>query len=267
MTVLVTERLDVLEQIISSFVDLGYQIGGAREFLEVFESSDAGRVLVMRHDVDADMRAAARFAGWEQGLGITGTYLVMMQSPLYNLFSRASCRSMDAILSGGHEIGLHFDIAFNESRTGDLTDLIDSQAQVISDFFSVPVTTFSAHQPTTKALDPESYKGKLTSCYTDPAMNRLAYFSDSNRERDIRELVELAAALAAQSIEDAPGIQLLTHPMWWIYDDKDPADVWDRALQSNLASAQDQLALTERAFGSPRLVRLSKPSDEGLGVT
>ena len=261
-------RTDLLHNLMLMFSDLsglGFSVGGVGSYMSSLDSHHAQRALVLRHDVDADMAAAAQLADWERSLGICSTYLVMIQSPLYNLFSRASCRSMDTILSAGHEIGLHFDIAFYESETEDLTDLIDSQAQTISDFFSVPVESFSAHQPTARALDPQSYKGRLTSCYTNPFMTRLAYFSDSNRERDLRELEDLATSLTLRSLEDTPGIQLLIHPMWWIYEDQDPAAVWERALYSNIAQAQQQLASTERAFGPPREVHLSKPSEECLG--
>jgi len=252
-----------MTEVLSQMKDLGYQILGVRNFVSTDKPRISTRSLVLRHDVDADMRAAARLAIWEQTLGVCSTYLVMLQSPLYNLFSRDSCQTIDAILSAGHELGLHFDVAFNESRSQDLTDIIDSQAQAISDFFSVPVTTFSAHQPTARALDPESYTGSLVSCYTHPIMKRLAYFSDSNREREIEQVVDLAKTQLTEPIECAPGIQLLIHPMWWVYGNREPADVWDRVLLSNLAGAQEQLALTERAFGLPRQVKLTRLHDEG----
>lgn len=259
--------LEGLARVLFALADMGFQLMGVQDFLHATASASSRRSLVLRHDVDADIRAAAKFAEWEKQLGLRSTYLVMLQSPLYNVFSRSGCRSVEAIASCGHEIGLHFDWNFNDSAAADLSDVIDSQAQIISDFFSVPVSTFSAHQPNARALETDSYKGRLTSCYTDPSMMRLAYFSDSNRERELRDVVEMAAALTVQPLEDTPGIQFLTHPMWWIYDDKDPADVWDRVLLSNMVDAQEQLAQTERAFGSPRRVHLSKVSQDGLEGT
>lgn len=252
------ERLVVLDQALGIVRDLGFRICGTRTFLESCRTLEPDRALVMRHDVDADTEAAAKLARWEERRGITSTFLVMLQSPLYNLFSRSSCRAIDTILSCGHEIGLHFDFQSHGSYGDDLTDIIDSQAQMIADFFAVPVTTFSAHQPSARALDPTSYTGDLLSCYTNPHMRKLQYFSDSNRERNINELVEMATLVDRRPISDVPGIQLLIHPMWWIYDDNDVAAVWDRVLLQNIHGAQLQLASTERAFGAPRRVVLSR---------
>jgi hypothetical protein len=56
------------------------------------------------------------------------------------------------------------------------------------------------------------------------------------------------------------GVQLLIHPMWWIYDEATTSLVWDRVIEENLIAAQEQLLATERAYGDRR--RFKVISDE-----
>ena len=244
-------------------IELGFDPLGVSEFVKTCANETKSHALVLRHDVDADLDAAMHLANIEEAMGVKSTYLVMLQSPLYNLFSRASCRAMDSIIKSGHEVGLHFDHAFNDAGSGDITGRIDNQARLISDFFSIPITSFSAHQPTSQALDPDHYQGSLISSYTDPQMRRLAYFSDSNRERSPSDLIELATQISASSVPQASGIQFLAHPMWWVYEQTDPSQVWDMVLKVNIDQAQEQLAATERVFGEPRSVSLVNSKIEG----
>ncbi len=52
-------------------------------------------------------------------------------------------------------------------------------------------------------------------------------------------------------------IQLLIHPLWWVYEKPDTVAVCDPATLSNLNQMQNQLVDTERAYGSWRTIDIS----------
>jgi hypothetical protein len=59
-------------------------------------------------------------------------------------------------------------------------------------------------------------------------------------------------------------VQILIHPIWWICEEAQTLDCWDRAIESNFYSAQHQLLETERAYGSIRNIKIVRASiDEG----
>ena len=67
------------------------------------------KTVIMRHDVDMDLNKALRMAVFENQLGITSTYYVLISSDFYNAFSKNSVNIMKQIMNLGHDIGLHFD--------------------------------------------------------------------------------------------------------------------------------------------------------------
>lgn len=166
--------------------------------------------------------------------------------------------------SGRDQNDILFDVALDESTRNELTELRDELARVFSDFFSPPVAAPSAHQLTGSAFDPEPYKCHPLRCYTVAGIKRVSDFSESNRERDIREFGLLAAAASSFFAENAPGIPLLTRSIWWIYGVA-LGDVCDCAKASFFTSAQSQDAFVERAFGSPSHIHLDRVRAENRG--
>ena len=209
-------------------------------------------VCLIRHDIDADLDAALDIAKLEHDLNIQSTFFLMTQSPIYNLFSRSSFRILNQILEMGHEIGLHYDQTFSESIGNHSSQNINNQADMISDFLSIEVRSFSNHQPTKSAFEENNYEGKLISAYTNEKVKKLNYISDSNREIDLAELFKVINNVSTRTSERFFGIQLLIHPMWWIYEDDSTEEVWNEVILKNFRQAENQLLTTERAYGLPR---------------
>ncbi|WP_338317606.1 hypothetical protein, partial [Bradyrhizobium ottawaense] len=85
------------------FQELGYE---TKLFHDFFPEQQH---LILRHDVDLSLEAAAVMADLEAKHGWTATYFVLLCSEFYNVFSAAGRRSLCSIVERGHDVGLHVD--------------------------------------------------------------------------------------------------------------------------------------------------------------
>src|SRR4051794_10657819 len=86
------------DALLRTALDAGYA------FRPFHDPGDAARVLLLRHDIDADLGAAVALGEIEARLGVGATYFVMLRSPVYNLFSRAGDRDVRRLVDLGHDI-------------------------------------------------------------------------------------------------------------------------------------------------------------------
>lgn len=223
-----------------------------------------GRCL-LRHDVDADLAAAAVLARAESAMRISATYFLMWRSPCYNLMSRSGQQYAEEILGLGHQIGLHYDQGFDalhhvsSQSTG---EQVRQQADWLETLLNCRVSAVSFHQPSPALLQAGVDCGERFNTYDRKRLRDFRYITDSNRVFSIWSDVETAAAIEADTHALArcwpQDIQLLIHPMWWVYSDLTTEDVWDRALMSNMEQTQRQLVATERAYGGERAFLLNR---------
>lgn len=223
------------------------------QFRDFSEKDSPSPVCLLRHDIDADLNAALEMAKVEAELGIKATYFLMTRSPLYNLLSRHSSRCVEAIKGLGHAIALHFDQGFMISSSR-IANQIDFEAEMLERLFDVEVTVISFHQPNESVLQGAVDTGRRLNTYNKHQFNGFEYYSDSNRVFPLREkgtrAKEIFSALAPKNI------QLLIHPIWWVYNESSTPEVWNRAIRSNFQNMQEQLLATERAFGTKRTFRV-----------
>jgi hypothetical protein len=220
---------------------------------------DANLCCLLRHDVDADLQAAFNMAQLEKSLGISSTYFLMLRSPLYNLMGRRNMIYAEKLLELGHQIGLHYDQGFDLHRgfSPDRTSAnIAMEASILEGQFACKVTAVSFHQPKPSVLQGALSTGSLLNTYDHDLLRRFSYFSDSNRKFSLCEDTETDISHALSKLAPA-NVQVLIHPMWWVYDDEGTHAVWDRAILSNFELMQSQLLETERAYGGPRVFRIT----------
>jgi len=223
-----------------------------------------GHVL-LRHDVDADLSAAADMAREEQKLGIQATYFLMWRSPCYNLMSRSSQNFIESILKMGHHIGLHYDQGFDALRNvppNKTVKFVEQQAKRIEEWLGCPVSAVSFHQPSRELLKTGVDCGERINTYDKKRLKEFRYISDSNRKFPLWESESswppgntLSEALAKLY---PLNIQLLIHPMWWVYEEPSTEEVWDRVLIMNFEQAQNQLVETEGAYGAKRRIQIAR---------
>lgn len=235
--------LESYAQMLSAALNNGYQF----KFFD--ERQLPGRLCLLRHDIDADPTAALLMGEVEESLGVNATYFFMIRSPLYNLFSRSTDRSVRTLISMGHRIGLHYDEGY-QPRNGNLNALIDFEIEVVEKNFECTIDSVSFHQPSVRVLNNEVKIGKINT-YDKQDMENIHYISDSNmfwKQPHPRELFEDAAF---------ERVQLLTHPLWWVGEGEHTNEKWNAAIKRNFKREQIQLLATEGAYGGERSMELA----------
>ena len=212
------------------------------------QSSHAARCL-LRHDVDATTDFAVRMAEFEAARQVRSTYFVMLRSPLYNALSRACTDDVRRIVELGHEVGLHFDAAYDSTSSLPLATRIERELAVLSGMTGVPVSAFSFHQPDAALLASRIVVAGGVNAYTLDSEG-WQYISDSNRDWRGRDVLDIIGRRA--------WLQILVHPMWWVCESGDILDCWDQAIGRNFEREQRQLLSTERAYGPPRRIEVKR---------
>jgi hypothetical protein len=169
------------------------------------------RFILWRHDVDISLNRALALAKIENQEGLKATYFINPHSEFYNIHERNQFQIIKEIISLGHDLGLHFDIAFyNPSTELSLDNLVIREASHLESLFGIQPAVFSFHNPTAAHLHFEAeYYGGLLNCYSRRFKKDIAYCSDSNGYWRFRRLKDV--------LKDATDdrLQVLTHPGWW----------------------------------------------------
>ena len=212
--------------------------------------------MIYRHDIDADLSAAYKMAKEEAEIGIQSTYFLMWRSPCYNLMSRSNHQFVELILEMGHQIGLHYDQGFDALRnptTVETSLMVKKQADWMEDLFSTKISSVSFHQPSSSLLQEGIDCGKRINTYDRLKLANYNYISDSNRvfpiwQNSSNESENVSSVMALADIFPN-NVQLLIHPIWWVYDNETTEEVWDSVVFCNIKNTLRQLTETERAYG------------------
>src|SRR3990167_265308 len=234
--------------------DAGYNFISFSEFESVGGRAPGKYKCLLRHDVDIDLSAAFTMANLESDLGISSTYFLMLRSPVYNLMARHNHVFVEKILDLGHSIGLHYDQGFDELRgltCAQTKVLIEDESQWLEQQFNSRVAAVSFHQPGHAVLQGEICTGDRVNTYDHNRLAGFEYFSDSNRKFPLLQDGSSSSEAVFRGFSPR-NLQLLIHPVWWVYDDATTEAVWNRAIVSNLQIMQEQLLETERAYGFTR---------------
>jgi hypothetical protein len=91
---------------------------------EVHDGNRSPHAIALRHDVDAGhaLATALQIAEWEAAHGYRSTYFLLHTSPYWG--GTVFDRSVDRLVSLGHEIGIHANALAEALRTGRDPDLI-----------------------------------------------------------------------------------------------------------------------------------------------
>lgn len=197
--------------------------------------SNSSRAAFIRHDVDICLEEALRLAYFEHELGISTTYMVLPESPLYDLEAQRDL--LLEIQALGHEVGLHCDLGIRTTR--DQTEdparnveglgpaeraTVDEARSRLEALGIDSVESISFHRPAEQLLGgPPAIEG-MVNAYSSELLT--SYISDSGgrwREGPPIDSVRTAS--------DADSLQLLTHPVWWGYEHEPPLDRLDAVAE------------------------------------
>jgi hypothetical protein len=181
-------------------------------------------VLLLRNDVDVSLERALRLAEVEAELGARATYMVMTNSPLYDLDAPESRAVLARLIGLGHEVGLHFDFEHPAQRdagasAADVEPAIVAACARLEAACGQPVRSLSFHRPLPQFLRGPSLVAGRVNAYARELMDW--YLSDSGgrwRQGEPLPMLERPAR---------PVLQLLTHPIWWGEQHQAPPDRLD----------------------------------------
>lgn len=216
-----------------------------------YSSNQDDRVLLLRHDIDADLNAAYQMALLEHKMGVRATYFLMLRSPVYNLFSRQNSHFVEKIINLGHTIGLHYDEGYypEGKKFNDLRELIHNEVIVLNSIFNINVKSISFHQPSPQIVQNSIDLPGFYNTYSKEFINHFFYISDSNMIWK-----KFSPEYYLTNIEYFK-IQLLIHPMWWVNGTSNFSstnDIWNATLLRHFKQLEKQLISTERAYGNER---------------
>lgn len=236
-------------QMLVAMLKQGYRFL-AFDSLERFHETKA---CLLRHDVDADLKAALEVSRIERTSGIQSTYFIMLRSPLYNPFFHMN-EAMIREISSYHWIGLHYHAKTNAETPESVEESIYREVNILETMLGISVSAVSFHQPTPVMLSGNVRLKGLINTYNKEDLPGFFYISDSNKSWASGNQLEVILSATH------PKLQLLIHPMWWCTDTggMTTEEMWDQAVLNNAHGIQDYLARTEGAYGGKRTFRILK---------
>ena len=191
------------------------------------------RHLVLRHDVDFDLEAAAKMAEFEADRDIRATYFVMLRTDFYNVFSKAAELALKRITASGHEIGLHFDAALYQDDKNGLNQAAQTECHLLGRAINNKIEVLSFHRPHPELLGSDIEIEGVINSYGRRYFEDIGYCSDS------RGAWYYGPPLDHVAVTEGRALQLLTHPIWWV--DRAGADTQE-AVARFLARRQKYIA-------------------------
>jgi hypothetical protein len=215
------------------------------------QAAGAAPTLILRHDVDISLKRALPMAEIEHGLEISSTYMVMVDSPLYDLNTPESQKIIHDLMDMGHEVALHF--TAQESPAEDGWDQEELESQVIrakvrlEDIIQAEVASISFHRPIARFLRGPFRIFDLVNAYSRELMEW--YLSDSGgRWREGEPVPKLRQPAK-------PLLQLLIHPIWWGRRHLGAEDRLEEFYQSEARSSAVAPADLDRGLASTLGIR------------
>ena len=206
------------------------------------EADPAQRHLVLRHDIDMTIEAALRVAKAEAALGCRATYLVLLRSELYNVFTRSSRDGLAVLIEMGHEVGLHFDASLYAGDEATLDAAATRECGILESLIEKPVTVVSFHRPAQALLRRAQPIGGRLHTYMPKFFSEMGYCSDSQGEW------RHGPPLQHKAVAEGHALQLLTHPIWWVTEGRTPVEKLQRFLDARSKTLSDELAANSQPF-------------------
>ena len=218
------------DELCGALAGQGYAAWTLGEYLVRPAAERAGRLVLLRHDVESSPAQARRMAEVERARGLAATYFFRVKRRSYDL------SVIGPIAAMGHEIGYHYE-TMSQAR-GD-------SARAVA-LFGAALRTLRAHAPVRvasmhgspmlpwdnrdvwRAASPADF-GLVGEAYRDVDYTVVRYFSDTGRtwhpsRYNVRDRLAASPEVVAETTDElirwlaAPGprqVSILTHPERW----------------------------------------------------
>jgi hypothetical protein len=159
--------------------------------------------IILRHDVDLDIRPAYELAKLEKACSVNSTFFIMTTQSTYNPAFIKNAKMLREMVSMGFEIGLHFDPSIYPEKI-DLKTKVDEEAQLLENILDTPIESISLHNPARFGQFP------LFDGYNNAYDKRI--FSDSNYISDSRMIFKKDLLSFVEKAKTET-VQVLLHPL------------------------------------------------------
>lgn len=220
------------EELINLLDVNGYKI------TDYYNWKENDKCVILRHDVDNDLKKALKMAEFEARHSVKSTYFVLLTSNFYNMHSQRNREIVNEIRDMGHIVGLHFDEMAYPQDAGNACMVakdIQRELKILSDILDTDVTVFSYHRPTKAILDAEIKIQRTINSYNNLFFKQFKYLSDSRMywRESISNIIEGGST--------APRIHILTHPFWYHEDERDMRETLGNFLRRACLDRYDDL--------------------------
>ena len=218
---------------INEFLLNGYRV-------VMFDSFDASKKnqLILRHDIDFDIKAAYEIAVIEHELNVKSTFFFLLRGDFYNLINSENYDLVKKIESLGHKISLHYDI---EIYTNPQKELI-AEIKIFEDFFNTKIDIISIHRPSKDFLKNPNNYFNVPNTYEDKYFKQISYFADSGGR------FRFGNPLESPDYKLNHNIQLLTHPIWWTSSLSSVDDILNQLIKSRKSDLKLLLGKNVKTF-------------------
>lgn len=190
----------------------GYLFLTMEDWVRQKDALKDSKVIVLRHDIDHDLKLTLKFARIEMTLGIKSTYFIRIHAKNYSPFSLENYRILKELISMGHEVALHHDCDFASLVDEDSKEFLKRDKEIFEKLLGREVTGISSHEPNKSEFvitDSDiSEFGFMYQAYSPKFIDEMKYISDSSsrwREGCMHEWIE----------KGEEKLCILTHPIWW----------------------------------------------------
>lgn len=164
------------------------------------------KCIILRHDIDFDLRSAYNVSLIEKECGVESTFFIMTTCDTYNPLSARNRQILSEMANNGFEIGLHFDpTVYGDIPRNELKSKVDAEAKILESITNQKIKSISLHNPSVHGQYPE-FEGYINAYHMDFFSDE-SYMSDSCM--DFRGKNPFDFVLKAK---ETP-VQILLHPL------------------------------------------------------
>ena len=190
---------------------------------EKFTNYSSKNKLYLRHDVDILVEGVLKMAEIEINNGMNSIWFFQPNCEFYNMLSSSTLKIIKTLQEMGHWVGLHIDASIANNLKS-LIGIVNDTYRFYSKFMELePIISF--HKPPKYVREDFQIEGFIN-VYGKKYFKDIRYFSDSARKEFEEFLIE------SLKEDNTTSIQLLTHPVWWNYENMDLTQTWLRLLES-----------------------------------
>lgn len=167
---------------------------------------------LLRFDIDYDPIYALEIANILSNVKLKASFFVMVDSEMYNIFTSKNKKTLKEISSLGHIIGLHY-----QFKNGVDISRLNYEYNILKHCVKQASPVVSWHNPDGDLipLNELAEKSGFISTYSSKFFGQNCYISDSNLKNSPEEILNFVKK------STLPVIQVLLHPINWVFGEKD----------------------------------------------